>query len=786
MTQSPTKLQSASGADADDDAARLKLLVENITGYAIYMLDVEGRVTSWNAGAEKLTGYAAHEIIGRHFSRFFGDDDKARGLPKTALEAALRVGCFEADGWRLRKDGTRFWANAIVEAIRDDAGELIGFAKVTRDISERRVAQQGQIESEQRFRMLVQGVVDYAIYMLDPIGLVTNWNVGAERLKGYAPAEVIGRHFSLFYTAEDRAAGLPARALETAARTGKFEAEGWRVRKDGSRFVALVVIDAIRDAGGKLIGYAKITRDVTQQRAERERLEESERMFRLLVNGITDYALYMLDLNGNVSSWNAGAERIKGYAASEIVGEHFSRFYTDTDRAAGVPAQALAAAAETGRFEAEGWRVRKDGTFLWASVVIDAIRDETGRLVGYAKITRDISERREAQLALQKMQTQLAEAQKMDALGQLTGGVAHDFNNLLMIVSGHLSTLKKLTAHDPKGVRAAEAVQIATQRGAALTRQLLTFARRQQVNPTAVSVGGQIAALVDVLNSALGSSIQLTLDIPASTWPVNVDVNEFEIALVNLVLNARDAMPDGGSVMISTENVGDSGELGEHVALTVADTGMGIAPDVIGKIFDPFFTTKGVGKGTGLGLSQVFGFAHQAGGSVKAHSTLGMGTRITLCLPRSRALPGSAADADAAPGIAVTGTVLLVEDNPDVSAASVGMLEQLGYRVETVSDAASALAVLESGKRINAVISDVVMPGRIDGFALARALREKNPALPVLLVTGYADASREARDEFIILPKPYDVHELRAALLRVSSAAKQASNLVAFDRSAGG
>jgi len=786
MTQSPTILQSASGADADDDAARFKLLVESITGCAIYMLDVDGRVTSWNAGAEKLTGYAAHEIIGRHFSRFFGDDDKARGLPKTALEAALRVGCFEADGWRLRKDGTRFWANAIVEAIRDDAGELIGFANVTRDISEQRVAQQSQVEGEQRFRMLVQGVVDYAIYMLDPIGLVTNWNVGAERLKGYAPAEVIGRHFSLFYTAEDRAAGLPARALETAARTGKFEAEGWRVRKDGSRFVALVVIDAIRDAGGKLIGYAKITRDVTQQRAERERLEESERMFRLLVNGITDYALYMLDLNGNVSSWNSGAERIKGYTAGEIVGEHFSRFYTDTDRAAGVPAQALAAAAGTGRFEAEGWRVRKDGTFLWASVVIDAIRDETGRLIGYAKITRDISERREAQLAMQRMQTQLAEAQKMDALGQLTGGVAHDFNNLLMIVSGHLSTLKKLTADDPKGVRAAEAVQIATQRGAALTRQLLTFARRQQVNPTALSVGGQIAALVDVLNSALGSSIQLTLDIPASTWPVNVDVNEFEIALVNLVLNARDAMPDGGSVMISAENVGDSGELGEHVALTVADTGMGIAPDVIGKIFDPFFTTKGVGKGTGLGLSQVFGFAHQAGGSVKANSTLGMGTRITLCLPRSRALPGSAAGADAVPGIAVTGTVLLVEDNPDVSAASVGMLEQLGYRVETVSDAASALAMLESGRRINAVISDVVMPGRIDGFALARALREKDPALPVLLVTGYADASREARDEFIILPKPYDVHELRAALLRVSSAAKQASNLVAFDRSAGG
>src|SRR6202051_1381059 len=334
----------------------------------------------------------------------------------------------------------------------------------------------GLFESERRFRLLVEGVVDYAIYMLDPDGIITNWNAGARRIKGYEKDEVVGRHFQMFYPEEDREAGLPARSLKTARENGKFEAEGWRVRKDGTKFLASVVIDALYE-DGELIGFAKITRDITERNKAAEALKESERHFRLLINGVTDYALYMLDPNGIVTNWNAGGHRIKGYLPEEIIGKHFSRFYSAADQAAGRPARALQHALEHGRYEEEGWRVRKDGTFFGAGVVTDPIRDDENRLIGFAKITRDISERRESQQNLEKIQRQLAESQKLDALGQLTGGVAHDFNNLLMVITGHIHMLKKIAGNEAKNLRAVQAIETATQRGASLTRQLLTFAR---------------------------------------------------------------------------------------------------------------------------------------------------------------------------------------------------------------------------------------------------------------------------------------------------------------------
>ncbi len=324
------------------DASRFQLLVQGVTDYALYMLSAEGVIMSWNAGAERMKGYAPDEIIGRHFSQFFTPEDRETGLPQKALAQARQLGRFESEGWRIRKDGTRFWVSAIVDAIHDESGAFVGFAKITRDLTERHVAQRALAESERRFRMLVQGVTDYAIFMLDPSGIVTNWNAGAERIKGYTADEIVGRHFSMFYPAEQRAAGAPARALATAARDGSFTAEDWRIRKDGTRFFASVVIDPIRGEDGKLIGFAKITRDITERRKAEDALRESERQFRLLVTGVTDYALYMLDPNGLVASWNAGARRIKGYAAEEIIGQHFSKFYFDGDRAAGLPARALA------------------------------------------------------------------------------------------------------------------------------------------------------------------------------------------------------------------------------------------------------------------------------------------------------------------------------------------------------------------------------------------------------------------------------------------------------------
>ena len=501
-------------------------------------------------------------------------------------------------------------------------------------------------------------------------------------------------------------------------------------------------------------------KDQQQQRD----LFESERNFRLLVEGVADYALYMLDLDGVVTSWNIGGQRIKGYAPDEIIGQHFSRFYTEVDRANGKPLRALLIAREQGRYEEEGWRVRKDGTFFWASVIIDPIYED-GTLVGFAKITRDITERREAQLKLEQMHQQLAESQKLDALGQLTGGVAHDFNNLLMIISGSLYTLRKAVGDDPKSQRALSAIEGATKRGASLTSQLLTFARRQSVNPQAVDVAERIDAVREVLDAAVGSAVTLQFDVEPGVWPVMVDVAEFETALVNLVINARDAMTGGGVIIISAHNDKRGGEVGAgHVAIAVQDSGTGIAPDILSKIFDPFFTTKPIGKGTGLGLSQVHGFAHQAGGTVRVTSELGKGTRITILLPRKDAV--SVAEDAGTVDIGGSGTVLLVEDNPEVASVSAGLLEQLGYTVRKVANAEAALREIELDG-IDLVFSDIVMPGKMDGLGLARHLKATKPGLPILLASGYSDAALSVRGDFPILRKPYEIHELSQAIAKL-------------------
>jgi PAS domain S-box-containing protein len=501
------------------------------------------------------------------------------------------------------------------------------------------------------------------------------------------------------------------------------------------------------------------TKDQQQQRD----LAESERNFRLLVEGVVDYALYMLDPTGVVTSWNVGGQRIKGYSPTEIIGQSFSRFYTEVDRANGKPERALRIAREQGRYEEDGWRVRKDGTFFWASVVIDPIYED-GKLIGFAKITRDITERREAQLKLEQMHQQLAESQKLDALGQLTGGVAHDFNNLLMIISGSVHTLKKAVGDDPKYLRAITAIEGATKRGASLTSQLLTFARRQSLHPQTVDVTERLNAVREVLDTGVGSAVTLQFDIAPDVWPVMVDVAEFETALVNLVINARDAMSGGGAIRISAQNDMPGGELGEDVAISVEDTGSGIAPDILSKVFDPFFTTKPIGKGTGLGLSQVHGFAHQAGGTVKVASELGKGTKITILLPRKESAPElKTREAIETGG---SGIVLLVEDNPEVASVSTNLLEQLGYTVRRVADAEAALREIELDG-IDLVFSDIVMPGKMDGLGLARHLKAVRPGLPILLTSGYSDAALNVRGDFPILRKPYEIHELSQAIAKL-------------------
>ncbi len=608
------------------------------------------------------------------------------------------------------------------------------------------------INDARRLQLLVEAIVDYAIFLLDLEGHVVSWNSGAARLKGYAAEEITGKHFSVFYTPEDRAGGLPQRALQTTRDTGRFSAEGWRVRKDGSRFWALVVIDAVRDESGDLIGFAKVTRDITERQTAHDNLLQSERRYRQLIEAVIDYAIFQLDSSGYVASWNPGAQHIKGYAPEEIIGKHFSAFYTEEDRKADVPARALAEAAGKGRFEAEGWRVRKDGSKFWASVVIDRIEDDSGNLVGFAKVTRDISERKEAQDRLREVQAQLAASQKLEAIGQLSGGIAHDFNNLLMIVIGNLETAERHArqlAANSNLSRALSYARRGAQRAAALTSRLLAFSRRQPLDPKPINLNNFLNGLQEFLQRTLGERIEVQTVGSAGVWAVEVDANHLESAIVNLAINARDAMPEGGKLTVEAVNVSSDEDYfrwnpelppGQYVVICVTDTGSGMTPETLSHAFEPFYTTKEPGQGTGLGLSQVYGFVKQSGGHVKIYSELEQGTTIKIYLPRYH---GNAVAEAEQPDMTVaegdtTETILVVEDDSDLRTYIVDVLRDLNYRVLAASSAQAALTILlQDQPKIDLLLTDVVMPG-INGRELGRRAAQMRHGIRVVYMTGYS------------------------------------------------
>ena len=617
------------------------------------------------------------------------------------------------------------------------------------------------------FKLLVQSIVDYAIYMLDTDGYVTSWNAGAERIKGFRSEEIVGQHFSTFYTEEDRQAGMPQKVLDTARREGKYEGEGWRVRKDGSRFWASVVVDRINRENGELVGFAKITRDTTDKRQAQQALLEAERRFRILVEGVTDYAIFMLDPEGRVTNWNTGAQRIKGYSPDEIVGEHFSRFYTPEEFDAGVPAKALETARETGRYEAEGWRVRKDGSRFWASVVLDAIHDDKGKLIGFAKITRDMTEKREAQLRLQESREQLFRSQKIEALGQLTGGLAHDFNNLLTAILGASDLALRNLGDEERLKRMLDGIRNSAQRGASITKQLLAFARAQQLEIKTIDLKSFLMDITTLIRPSIRSNIELVTEISDHVWNIDTDAGALELALLNLAFNARDAMPQGGSLKLSANNQllkgKPEGLRGEYVALRVCDTGEGMSREVMERVFEPFFTTKSYGEGTGLGLSQVFGFAKQVGGAVTVESRPGEGSTFAIYLPASRG--AVAAEIRLEDGKAL-GRVLVVEDDMLVAELAAGMLNELGFEAVVTHSAKEALERLSGEQRPTLVFTDVVMPGGISGIELARKVRDRFPELPVLLTTGYSEQVTGAHG-FPVLQKPYQLDSLADALGKV-------------------
>jgi PAS domain S-box-containing protein len=608
------------------------------------------------------------------------------------------------------------------------------------------------LDDARRLQILIDGVTDYAVYLIGPDGRVASWNTGANRLKGYEVSEIIGKPYASFFTPEDRARGVPDLALKTAAATGRWEQEGWRVRKDGTRFWAMAVLDAVYDDDGDLIGFAKVTRDISERLETAHRLDASESRFRQMINAVVDYAIFQLDLDGHVLTWNTGAERIKGYSAGEIIGQHFSRFYTEEDRQAGVPARALATAASEGRFESEGWRVRKDGSKFRALVVIDPIRDD-GQLVGFAKVTRDVTERYEAQRILQETQEQLAASQKMEAVGQLSGGIAHDFNNLLMIVLGNLETIeryaKALPGPHPNLRRGIVNALRGANRAATLTSRLLAFSRRQALSPHALDLNKFLGGAADFMQRSLGESVEIQSVGAAGLWQIEADPTYLETALLNLAINARDAMANGGKITIEAANVFADEDYcrvnpevspGPYVVICVSDTGHGMPRDIASRAFEPFFTTKEPGQGTGLGLSQVYGFVKQSGGHIKIYSEVDQGTTVKIYLPRyvgkgetefvqDDELSGSGENDE---------TILIVEDDEDLRTYIGEVLRGLGYRVRAVPNAAAAIPILERTEvRIDLLLTDVVMPGK-NGRELGRHAQSIRPALPVLYMTGYS------------------------------------------------
>ena len=545
------------------------------------------------------------------------------------------------------------------------------------------------------------------------------------------------------------------------------------------------VYQPIKNRNGAVTGIFVQGSDVTEraaaEAASREseaRLREiaatsrSETQFRLLVRGVTDYAIFMLDPGGVVSSWNLGAQRIKGYAPEEIIGQHFSKFYTEEDRTSGVPGRGLETARREGRFETEGWRVRKDGTRFRAHVVIDAIPGEDGEAIGFAKITRDITEREETRRALERTREALYQSQKLEAIGRLTGGVAHDFNNLLMAVLGSLELARKRLPDDPQINRLIGNAIQGAQRGAMLTQRMLTFARRQELNREPIDLGALVVTMQPLLDQSLGPLFTLRTEFAPRLPAVETDRAQLESALMNVVINARDSMPRGGMITLTAQRksvVRGDPDLapGDYVRLTVADRGEGMDPETLARAAEPFFTTKGVGKGTGLGLAMVQGLAAQSGGILRLKSSVGVGTEVELWLPvastRSAAETVAPVAAVSAPSRQLT--ILAVEDDPLILLNLVAMLEDLGHKVIKTSSGPDALRALEGAEAIDMLITDYSMPG-MTGAELARKAAATRADLPMVLASGYAELPAGEGADLVRLAKPFGQKQLADAVER--------------------
>jgi PAS domain S-box-containing protein len=648
-------------------------------------------------------------------------------------------------------------------------------------------------QSEERFRLLVESVKDYAIFMLDPRGHVLTWNAGAERFKGYKADEIIGSHFSRFYPPEALSRKLPEHELEVANELGSFEDEGWRVRKDGSLFWANVVITAMRDASGQLIGYAKVTRDLTQRRSQEEALRRSEERFRLLVEGVAGYAIFMLDVNGKVATWNVGAQRIKGYSADDIIGQHFSIFYPQEARESRWPDHELQVAAEKGSFVDIGWRVRKDGTTFWANVTITALRDDSGRLMGFAKLTRDLTEskRVEAIEMVNQQREEILEAERSARMtaqratrvkDEFLATLSHELRTPLSAILGWTQVLLR-DGGPNEAVDQKRAVQVIERNARAqvqLIDDLLDLSRimtgKIRLDLQQIPMSQVIEAAVDsAMPSAQAKNIRLKAILDPVQITVSGDSGRLQQVVWNLLTNAIKFTPKGGQIQVVLQRVNS------HVELSVSDNGIGIPPSFLPHVFDRFSQRDGStsrsygGLGLGLAISKQLVELH--GGTIRASSLgEGRGSTFFVDLPLSivqiesearrthPTVPEATHESLSLPRLDGV-HAFVVDDEPDARDLLVRVLKDQGAEVTSFGSAEDALHALKTS-RPTVIVSDVGMP-KMDGYQMMRALRageSRDMRIPAVALTAFARA--EDRKRSLVagyqahMSKPFDIAEL--------------------------
>ena len=680
----------------------------------------------------------------------------------------------------------------IYQPITDDQGVVTGIFVEGVDVTERERAETALREREKQLQLIVDGAVDYAILTIDPDLRVTSWSPGAARTFGYEAHEIIGHPSGILFTPEDNQKGRPAWEAETALREGSAPDVRWHLRKDGSRVFVNGSTRLLQDSGGRHLGFLKIARDETERRSIDEALRSAEERYRLVARATKD-AIWDMDLGSGRILWNEAVQVLFGYEPSQVEGarEWWEQSMHPDDRARVVAGMDAVVAGEEESWSDEYRFRRADGSYADVLDRGTVIRDQAGAAVRMVGAMHDVTARKEAETALRRLnetleqrvleelagrlktEEALRQSQKMEAIGQLTGGVAHDFNNLLTVIRSSADLLRRLELSEEKRRRYLDAISDTADRAAKLTRQLLAFARRQALRPEVFNVGRRVDEIAEMMRTVVGTRVELLADTDCETCFVEADASQFETALVNMAVNARDAMDGVGRLEIKVRpsrrvpRVRGHGEAtGAFVSVSISDTGHGIPADKIDQIFEPFFTTKEIGKGTGLGLSQVYGFAKQSGGEISVHSRPGEGTTFTLYLPSVEASevqePKQSERVDQG---RERGHILVVEDNEQVGAFSTQLLIELGFETSWAGNADKALELLTAHPgRYAALFSDVVMPGR-SGVELAGEVRRLYPDLPIILTSGYSHVlAQEGTHGFELIHKPYSVEDLTRVL----------------------